>query len=82
VELLGGEKIHIPKRPGEPDCTWADISRIALELGWKPQVSFEEGVAKILANIDYWREAPLWDPASIAEATKTWFEYLSPQGHG
>jgi UDP-glucose 4-epimerase len=82
VELLGGEKIHIPKRPGEPDCTWADISRIALELGWKPQVSFEEGVAKILANIDYWREAPLWDPASIAKATKTWFEYLSPQGHG
>ena len=82
VELLGGERIHIPKRPGEPDCTWADISRIALELGWKPQVSFEEGVAKILANIDYWREAPLWDPTSIAKATKTWFEYLSPQGHG
>ncbi len=82
VELLGGERIHIPKRPGEPDCTWADISRIALELGWKPQVSFEEGVAKILANIDYWREAPLWDPTSIAKATKSWFEYLSPQGHG
>src|SRR6187399_1580058 len=27
IELLGGEKIHIPKRPGEPDCTWADISK-------------------------------------------------------
>jgi UDP-glucose 4-epimerase len=82
VELLGGEKIHIPKRPGEPDCTWADISRITSELGWKPQVSFEEGVSKILANIDYWREAPLWDPNSIDKATKAWFEYLSPQGHG
>jgi UDP-glucose 4-epimerase len=81
VELLGGQKIHIPKRPGEPDCTWADISRITSELEWHPRVSFEEGVAKILADIDYWRNAPLWDPDSIAKATKTWFEYLSPQGH-
>lgn len=79
IELLGGEKTHIPKRPGEPDCTWADISRITAELGWKPQVSFEEGVAKIVANIDYWRNAPLWDPDSIARATRTWFEFMTPQ---
>ena len=80
VELLGGEKTHIPKRPGEPDCTHADISRITSELGWTPEVSFEEGVAKIVAGIDYWRNAPLWDPASIAQATRTWFEFMSPQG--
>jgi UDP-glucose 4-epimerase len=76
VELLGGDKVHIPKRPGEPDCTWADITRITADLGWQPQVSFEEGVAKIVADIDYWRNAPLWDPESIAKATKTWFDYL------
>lgn len=80
VELLGGERVFIPKRPGEPDCTFADIGRITSELGWRPEVSFEEGVAKILANIDYWRDAPLWDPNSIARATKTWFDYLTPQG--
>lgn len=80
VELLGGEKIFIPRRPGEPDCTWADITRITTELGWKPEVSFEQGVARVVENIDYWREAPLWDPESIARATKTWFEYLSPEG--
>jgi UDP-glucose 4-epimerase len=80
VELLGGEKTYIPKRPGEPQCTWADIRKITDELGWKPEVSFEEGVARIVANIDYWRNAPLWDPESIAKATRTWFEYLSPQG--
>jgi UDP-glucose 4-epimerase len=79
VELLGGEKVHIPKRPGEPDCTWADISRINSELDWHPRVSFEEGVRTILADIDYWRKAPLWDPDSIAQATKTWFEYLGPE---
>jgi UDP-glucose 4-epimerase len=81
VELLRGEKIHIPKRPGEPECTWADVSRITSELDWRPRVSFEEGVAKIVADIEYWRNAPLWDPDSIAKATKTWFEYLSPREH-
>jgi UDP-glucose 4-epimerase len=76
VELLGGEAVHIPKRPGEPDCTWADITRIKSELNWQPEVSFEDGVAKIVAAIDYWRNAPLWDPESIAKATGTWFRYL------
>lgn len=76
VELLGGDVVYVPKRPGEPDCTWADITRIRGDLHWSPQVSFEEGVGRILADINYWREAPLWDPASIADATKTWFQYL------
>ena len=38
-------------------------------LGWEPQVSFEEGVAKVVADIEYWRDAPLWDADSIAKAT-------------
>lgn len=76
VELLGGAITFIPKRPGEPDCTWADINKITEELHWKPTVSFEEGVGKILENIDYWKNAPLWDPNSIADATKTWFKYM------
>ena len=77
VELLGGgEVVRLPKRPGEPDCTWADISKISTELGWKPEVSFEEGLGRMLKNIDYWRQAPVWDEASIAQATKQWFKYL------
>jgi UDP-glucose 4-epimerase len=76
ADLLGGPRIHIPKRPGEPDCTWADITRIQSELGWRPQVAFEDGVKNMLAVIDYWREAPVWDEASIAEATRTWFAFL------
>jgi len=77
VELLGGDVVHVPKRPGEPDCTWADITKIRSELGWEPQVSFEEGVGEMLRNIAYWRNAPVWDPASIQDATKTWFAMLS-----
>ena len=79
IELLGGQAIHIPRRPGEPDCTWADISRITAELDWRPQVSFEEGVASIVADIGYWRDAPLWDPESISRATGTWFRYLGKE---
>jgi UDP-glucose 4-epimerase len=80
VELLGGEVAYIPKRPGEPDSTWADISRITQELEWQQSVSFEQGVANIVANIDYWRNSPLWNSDSIADATKTWFQFMSPQG--
>lgn len=77
VSLLGGEIVHIPKRPGEPDCTHANISKITKMLSWKPQVSLEEGVKILLDNIDYWRQAPVWTPATIAEATKEWFKNLS-----
>jgi UDP-glucose 4-epimerase len=78
VELLGGPVIHIPKRPGEPDCTFADIGKIRRDLNWEPKVSFEEGVRRIVAEIDYWRDAPLWDPDSIAKATANWFKTLAP----
>ncbi len=76
VELLGGKKVYIPKRPGEPDCTFADISRIKLELGWKPRVSIEAGVEELLQHIEYWRQAPVWTPDTIADATQDWFRYL------
>ncbi|WP_374631502.1 NAD-dependent epimerase/dehydratase family protein [Ferrovibrio sp.] len=76
VELLQGDVVYVPKRPGEPDVTWAETAKIERQLGWKPEVSFEEGVRRIVQEIDYWREAPLWEPASIAKATETWFKYL------
>ncbi len=76
VELLGGKVLHIPKRPGEPDCTFADTNKIRQELGWSPKVSFESGVKQMINNIDMWRDAPVWDEKTIASATKDWFSYL------
>ncbi len=77
VKLLQGDVVHIPKRPGEPDCTFADISKISHMIDWKPKISLEEGVNKMIENIDYWKDAPVWSPESIQEETKIWFDKLS-----
>ena len=77
ASLLEGEVMHIPKRPCEPDCTWADINKIKNMLNWQPRVSFGEGIENILENINYWKDAPVWTPEKIGEATKDWFKYLS-----
>lgn len=77
VELIGADGIeHLPKRPGEPDCTFADIGKISRDMGWQPGISIEDGVARLLHNLGYWQDAPVWTPDTIAEATKDWFKYL------
>jgi len=77
AKILNEETVHIPKRPAEPDITFADISKITKELNWVPKVSIEEGITLLLKNIKYWENAPVWTPQTIAEATKDWFHYLS-----
>jgi UDP-glucose 4-epimerase len=77
IELIGGDVLHVPRRPGEPDCTWADVGRIQRALGWKPEVAFPQGVAAMLGQIEEWRAAPLWTPEKIEAATRTWFEHLA-----
>lgn len=79
AELLGGERVHIPKRPGEPDCTWADIAKIKSLLGWSPRVGLEEGVKVLIEHIDGWKDAPVWTPDTIREATADWFKYLGSE---
>jgi UDP-glucose 4-epimerase len=77
VRLLGAPAtVHIAKRPGEPDCTWADITKIRAELGWKPEVSLADGVRIMIDNIKYWHDAPVWTVERIAEATSDWFRHL------
>lgn len=80
VRQLGSPPtVQIPKRPGEPDCTWADISKIGAQLGWTPKINIGEGVQAMTRNIEYWRDAPVWTAAGIAEATRDWFRFLEPR---
>ncbi|NBS76148.1 MAG: SDR family oxidoreductase [Betaproteobacteria bacterium] len=76
VELLDSEVVYIPKRPGEPDCTFADVSKIQSSFGWTAKVDLQAGVSNMLAHLDDWNDAPVWNINSIDTATKTWFKYL------
>ena len=80
VSLLGGETVHLPKRPGEPDCTFADTAKIVEDLGWRPATSFEDGTRSLLEIIEEWRDAPVWDERSIENATRGWFAQLGSPG--
>jgi UDP-glucose 4-epimerase len=83
VDALGAsETVQLPKRPGEPDMTFADITKIREELDWRPQVSFEDGVQRIMQHIDDWSDAPLWTVEGIDHATKDWFKYLGKRNAG
>jgi len=79
TQLIGGETIHIPNRPGEPDCTFADNRKLCDALDWQPQVSLEEGVGAMMEQLHLWKEAPVWDVDGIAEATRDWFKYLGDE---
>ena len=76
AKIIGGETINIPKRPGEPDRSLADISKIKKEIDWEPKIKIDDGVKMMLEIIDNWKEAPVWTPEKISEVTKPWFRYL------
>jgi len=75
--LIGGERIYIPSRPGEPKEIYADCTKIKMALGWKPKIKFEDGVAEMLEHLDEWKNQTVWTPEAIAEETKPWMEALS-----
>ena len=77
VKIIKGEYINLPKRPGEPDSTHANISKIKKQLKWRPKVKFEDGVKKMLENINDWKDAPTWTKSKIKIATKDWFKVMS-----
>ena len=76
AKKLGGEIIFIPKRPGEPDKSQADITKIKNKLKWNPKISIDKGIKIMKDNIDDWKKAPVWTPNKIKEKTRVWFNYL------
>ena len=62
ADIIGGNKVEIPKRPGEPDRSLADISKIKAHFNWQPKITINEGIKMLLKNINEWKEAPVWTP--------------------
>jgi nucleoside-diphosphate-sugar epimerase len=42
----------LPQRPGDPPLLEADVRRLADEVGWRPSVGFEEGIAR---TVEWWK---------------------------
>ncbi len=76
VKILNSKYEFIPKRPGEPDITFANIKKIKKYTKWRPSISFKDGVNEMLKSINNWKDAPLWNKKTIKKATSTWFKYL------
>lgn len=45
---ISDNQIHEDRRAGDAEITLADISRIKEELGWSPEISFDEGMNELL----------------------------------
>ncbi len=58
-ELIGKKAIlsHQPVHPADPDATWANIQQAQHLLGWRPQVSFREGIESV---VDWYNENREW----------------------
>ncbi len=50
AKIFGGKKKFIPIRPGEPKNSVADIKKIKKDINWKPKISIEQGIKKLLKN--------------------------------
>lgn len=77
VKIMNPNRIkYLPKRPGEPNMTFASIKKAKKILGWKPRVSFERGLSVMLDDLKSWKKAPLWTTSKIKIATKEWFKFV------
>ena len=76
AKLIGGRKIFIPRRPGEPLRSLASIKKAKKTFNWQPKISIEKGVNMLKENIKNWNDAPVWTPKKISKATKEWFKFL------
>ena len=65
AKIIGGPRVHIPKRPGEPTRLKADIKKIKKATGWSPKIKIEQGVEIMLKNIHDWSDAPIWTKKKI-----------------
>ncbi len=60
IEELSGKQANLqyqPRHPADVLATWADIGKAERLLGWRPRVSYREGIAALVA---WYRENRAW----------------------
>ena len=50
ADIIGGKKVFIPKRPGDPNRSCANISKIKKDIKWKPRISIIEGIERLFQS--------------------------------
>ena len=50
AKILNGKKKFIPIRPGEPRNSLANVSKLKKDINWKPKISIELGIKKLLRS--------------------------------
>ena len=50
AKIFGGKRKFIPNRPGEPKNSLANISKAKKEINWKPKITIEEGIKRLIKN--------------------------------
>ena len=76
ANLISKKRVYIPKRPGEPDRSLANIDLAKKLLKWKPKTTIKDGVKELLKDVNQFKSAPVWTPKKIKKETKVWFKYL------
>ena len=76
ANIISNYQTNIPKRPGEPERSLADISKIKRLTKWTPKIKLKHGVSTLLKDIKKWKDAPVWTPSSIKTETREWFSLL------
>ncbi len=50
ANMIGGKKIFISKRPGDPNRSCANIAKIKKDIKWKPRISIIEGIERLFQS--------------------------------
>jgi nucleoside-diphosphate-sugar epimerase len=50
AEIIGGDKVYLPARPGEARHTLADWHQARDILGWRPEIDLEDALPKMVSS--------------------------------
>ena len=71
-----GNVKRLPNRPGEPFETRANITKIIIRLGWRPEIKFSDGLTSMINDVNYWKSARVWTWEESLKVQEDWYRLL------